>query len=135
VEQFWPFSGSAFSCFATQNWHVLSPMKLFLNFVKAIVTNYYSNLSIAVPSCQTWWKLIFKIKWREFSKISWEFWWIVKEFNIYINEHFKCFKLEQWKCENWSMGRCKLRWLTFVTKWCFFPRYPLFKCIWWLIYL
>jgi hypothetical protein len=31
-------------------------------------------------------------------------------------------------------GRYKLLWFTFVTKWCFFPRYLLFKCLWWLIY-
>jgi hypothetical protein len=33
-----------------------------------------------------------------------------------------------------EVGRCKLRWLTFVTKRCFFLGYPLFKCTWWSIY-
>jgi hypothetical protein len=32
------------------------------------------------------------------------------------------------------LGRCKLRWFIFVMKRCFFPRYFLFKCMWWLIY-
>jgi hypothetical protein len=42
----------------------------------------------------------------------------------------------QWRLEKtlYMLGRCKLRWLTFVTKQCFFPRYLLFKCIWRLIY-
>jgi hypothetical protein len=31
------------------------------------------------------------------------------------------------KLQKMNMGRCKLRWLIFVTKRCFFPRYLLLK--------
>ncbi len=33
-----------------------------------------------------------------------------------------------------KLSRCKLWWLIFVIKRCFFHGHPLFKCIWWLIY-